>query len=385
MQGGLGHRQRRPYLMLGEVVENVDPEGLGRVRIHVPGILEPESLWAFPCGAMHGVKNGIHWVPEVGSNGVVWLNQGDPDHPYFMPGPWGAPAGVSDLPEQSNRGDPNIVVFRWRDFVCTVDGRVGREKTTFQDLVTGSVFELDRVTGNFSRTIAGPTGNEAATIKGNLTETIQTGNEVHTVSAGSRTTSIGAADARTVTGAASDTIGGAQTTTIGGSKAESVGGASSETIALGKTIAAILAVAISAGLGITLTAAGALQATAAGISLNSSGTTTNASTGLVTSNFLGGLLETIVGAVARSVTGAVTETVSGLWTMVVNGGLLIQGAAIQIGTGAGGYKKLLNESFLSLIHLTHTHPLPGGGNTGQPNAPSPADVISSETTDLTAT
>lgn len=374
--------RRRDHMLLGEVVENVDPEGLGRIRVFVSGVLEPESLWCFPIGNMLGKKNGWHAVPEKGANVCVWLNQGDSDVPYFAPGPWGAPKGVSTLPEQTEAGDPNIVVFRWRNFVFVVDGRAGEEKTTFIDLTTGTRLDVERATGNFSRVVAGSQGNESATIKGNLSTVVQTGAETRTVALG-RTTSIGANDAKTVTGNEANTVGGSRADTITGSVVETVGGASTETITLAKTISALLAVLITAGTSLVLTAGGALNLIGSSVSISSSGAGAMAAVGLMTQNFLGGILQTVVGAVVVGVTGVVTETVSGLWTMVVSGGLLIQGASIRVGTGSGGYKKLLTDSYHSLVHMTHTHPVIGAA-TGTPTPPSAPDLASGETQDLTA-
>jgi hypothetical protein len=376
--------RRRDHMLLGEVVDNVDPEGLGRVRVFIGGVLEPESVWALPIGAMLGNKNlkeGVFRVPEKGANVCVWLNQGDTDAPYYAPGPWGG----GTLPDETLGGNPDVDVFRWRDFVFVVDGRAGQEKVFFKDRSTSSQFMFERATGNFTRLVQGTQGDEVATVKRNLQTTVQTGSETRTIAAGSRTTTIAQNDSKTVTGNESNTVGGARTDSITGNATETVGGNSTETITLGKILSALLAVAITAGTNIVLTAGAAINLVAASISLASSGPSTMASTGLMTQTFLGGIVTTIVGAVAWTVTGAVVETVSGLWTMVVNGGLLIQGAAIQVGTGSGGYKKLLNASFLTLIHLTHTHPLPGGGgNTGTPNTPSAPDVAASETADLTA-
>jgi hypothetical protein len=86
---------------LGLVTRRDDPEGLGRVRIRVAGIAEPETPnWAKPFGIPGGgsAQRGAFEPPAVGSNVIVFFHRGDPDHPYYLPGPWGKPGGVSDVP-----------------------------------------------------------------------------------------------------------------------------------------------------------------------------------------------------------------------------------------------------------------------------------------------
>ena len=43
---------RYTALYIGEVVDRDDPEGLGRVRLRIPGLVDPASSWAFPLGTV---------------------------------------------------------------------------------------------------------------------------------------------------------------------------------------------------------------------------------------------------------------------------------------------------------------------------------------------
>lgn len=160
---------RYDHLMLGEVIDTADPLRIGRVRVRVPGILDPESNWAFPMGFMIGEQEGFFMVPRVGANVVVWLNQGEVDHPYYISGPFGSPGGNSDVPEQAPNGSPDVAVWRFRNFHITLDGTPGAEKMTFEDLDTGNKLELDRNTENFIREI---TNDEIATIGNNEQKTV---------------------------------------------------------------------------------------------------------------------------------------------------------------------------------------------------------------------
>jgi hypothetical protein len=92
---------RLPFLYDGEVTNRTDPDGLGRVKIKIEGIVEPETPnWAEPIGVQGGghANRGTFEPPRIGANVSVMFKHGDPDFPRYMPGPWGAPGGVVDTP-----------------------------------------------------------------------------------------------------------------------------------------------------------------------------------------------------------------------------------------------------------------------------------------------
>jgi hypothetical protein len=81
---------RLPYIYDATVVDDADPLGLGRVRVMIPGVIEPKSDWAYPIGTMGGGRHqrGFFNVPETGSTVAVYFHQGDPDHPRYFSGFW---------------------------------------------------------------------------------------------------------------------------------------------------------------------------------------------------------------------------------------------------------------------------------------------------------
>src|SRR5215471_17336448 len=87
-------------LYVGVVVKRDDDEKLGRVRVRVPGLIEPASAWAFPLGTVGGGSDarGFYAVPEVGAEVGVLFHQGDVDHPYYLCGHWGKPDGRTEVP-----------------------------------------------------------------------------------------------------------------------------------------------------------------------------------------------------------------------------------------------------------------------------------------------
>ena len=80
----------------GLVVENIDPEQIGRVLVQVPDVLgETPSSWAMPCVPAAGIQAGCFIVPPIGSQVWVEFEQGDPDYPIWTGGFWGL---VADVP-----------------------------------------------------------------------------------------------------------------------------------------------------------------------------------------------------------------------------------------------------------------------------------------------
>jgi hypothetical protein len=80
----------------GLVVENIDPEQIGRVLVQVPDVLgEIPSSWAMPCVPAAGIQSGCFIVPPIGSQVWVEFEQGDSDYPIWTGGFWGL---VADVP-----------------------------------------------------------------------------------------------------------------------------------------------------------------------------------------------------------------------------------------------------------------------------------------------
>lgn len=80
----------------GIVIENVDPQQIGRVLVQVPDVLgTTPSTWAMPCVPAAGIQAGIFVVPPMGSRVWVEFEQGDPDYPIWTGGFWGT---VADVP-----------------------------------------------------------------------------------------------------------------------------------------------------------------------------------------------------------------------------------------------------------------------------------------------
>jgi hypothetical protein len=80
----------------GSVIENLDPQQIGRVLVQVPDVLgETPSSWAMPCVPVAGIQAGCFAVPPIGSQVWVEFEQGNPDYPIWTGGFWGT---VGDVP-----------------------------------------------------------------------------------------------------------------------------------------------------------------------------------------------------------------------------------------------------------------------------------------------
>src|SRR5258708_36559095 len=61
----------------GLVIENIDPEQIGRVMVQVPAVKgELPSSWAMPCVPAAGIHSGCFIVPPIGSPAWRVFEQG---------------------------------------------------------------------------------------------------------------------------------------------------------------------------------------------------------------------------------------------------------------------------------------------------------------------
>jgi uncharacterized protein involved in type VI secretion and phage assembly len=91
----------------GLVVDNADPEKLGRLKLKVPSVLGGDVVtgWAMPCVPYGGdVNQGMLFIPEVGAGVWVEFEEGDLEFPIWVGTFWSKPGGDNELPH-SNAAD----------------------------------------------------------------------------------------------------------------------------------------------------------------------------------------------------------------------------------------------------------------------------------------
>lgn len=92
------------------VIDNVDPQGLGRLLVQVPwsaeGAEKGTQAWARLATFMAGAKRGAWFIPEVDDEVLVGFAGGDPRQPYVLGSLWSEtapPPEAMDVPGENNR------------------------------------------------------------------------------------------------------------------------------------------------------------------------------------------------------------------------------------------------------------------------------------------
>jgi len=87
------------------VVDNADPEQLGRLKLQIPSVLGEQVVtgWAMPCVPYGGDMNqGFLFIPEVGAGVWVEFEEGDLEFPIWVGTFWSKPGGDSELPKPND-------------------------------------------------------------------------------------------------------------------------------------------------------------------------------------------------------------------------------------------------------------------------------------------
>jgi len=240
-------------LAVGTVTTRDDPMGLGRVRVRVPGLLEPQSAWALPIGLPGaGEKDrGTFWVPEEGAEVALFFNMGDPDQPRYMAGHWGRPNDEPDVPDASEGGNPDIRVLAFGGYDLIVDTRSDSKKLTIIDKEKGeNVLRLEA-------------GSETTTLGASKVIRLVVGSQTQTMDNDAGTVAIEASQTLTLEGGTEVRItAGTQLKIDGGTLVEvlaqaliDLGGPGSQFVAIASLVATELA-KIAATLNTGTTSAG---------------------------------------------------------------------------------------------------------------------------------
>jgi phage baseplate assembly protein V len=97
---------------VGEVTDNRDPDGLGRVRVHLPWQEDDDATdWCRQAMSMAGKDRGLFLLPEVGDEVLVAAEKGDPSHLYVLGVLWN---GANKPPADNQDGANNTRVLKSR-------------------------------------------------------------------------------------------------------------------------------------------------------------------------------------------------------------------------------------------------------------------------------
>lgn len=107
-------RKKRTKRIYGVVVaivsDNVDPGGLGRVKVSFPWLDREDSYWARIATLMAGKERGSFFLPEVGDEVLIAFERGNLNHPYVIGALWNG----KDTPPYKNAGENDIRAIKSR-------------------------------------------------------------------------------------------------------------------------------------------------------------------------------------------------------------------------------------------------------------------------------
>ena len=151
--------QRFPGVYPALVVDVVDPDQQGRVRVRIPALPDLDGngyeAWARLATFMAGNNRGAWFIPDVDDEVLVAFEAGNPDRPYVVGALWN---GQDAPPEQMDgAGDNNLKTIRSRQgIVITLDDTDGAVKLHMETPGGHSVVLDD---GDRSVTIQDSSGN----------------------------------------------------------------------------------------------------------------------------------------------------------------------------------------------------------------------------------
>jgi len=141
----------------GIVVDNADPESLGRLKIKVPSVLGTEVVtgWATPCLPYGGAANqGFLFIPEVDAGVWVEFEEGDLEFPIWVGSYWSKPGGESELPkpndaegaEEGSVQDPPTrkIIKTLKGHTIQLEDADGEEMVLLVEAVNGQVVTLNQ-------------------------------------------------------------------------------------------------------------------------------------------------------------------------------------------------------------------------------------------------
>jgi type VI secretion system secreted protein VgrG len=210
--------------VVGFVVENVDPEGVGRIKVQIPNVMEPDKgpvPWCLPTKDSpfgQGPDYGVYGSPKIGSPVRITFQNGDPNYPVYENDMYLKKDANPKFKEPDKWGfkDPSGNEL-WVDMTNQKWEFTHSSGTTLKYDGQGNLMlhvakdQTDDVVGNRTTTIG---GNDTETVQGNSQTTIQ-GNSQTTIQGTLNLTVSGAVTINAQSGATINVAGDANVTASG--------------------------------------------------------------------------------------------------------------------------------------------------------------------------
>jgi len=136
-------------VVVGLVMDNQDPDGLGRVKVKLPGASEDEiGHWARVSAPMAGAGRGMFFLPEKSDEVLVAFEQGDSTRPYVLGALWN---GKDNPPETNADGRNNLRLIKSRSgHLVRLDDTTGAERIEIIDKSGANSVTIDTSTNSIT-------------------------------------------------------------------------------------------------------------------------------------------------------------------------------------------------------------------------------------------
>ena len=154
---------------VGVVSDNADPDGQGRVQVHLPWSPDPSGgryeVWARLATMMAGADRGTWFVPDVDDEVLVAFVGGDPAWPVVVGSLWN---GQDQPPETMQRDNPVKAVVSRRGVRISLDDT---PSATALDLTTPAGQHIQLTDGGNKVLVEDAAGNSIELGPGGITVT----------------------------------------------------------------------------------------------------------------------------------------------------------------------------------------------------------------------